>query len=165
MADVMDSNAMNEEDTLKGRFLTFKIGKETFGIEIKFVTEIIGIQETTEMPEMPEYIKGIINLRGKIVPIMDIRLRFKKEPKEYDDRTCIIVIDYNTIPMGFVVDSVAEVITIAEQNISEMPTFNGGVGNRFVKNIGKIGSDVVLLLDYEMLITPDEIAAIGEILH
>ena len=133
MADLIGTNTELEEDTLKGRFLTFQIGKETFGIEIKYVTEIIGIQGTTEMPEMPEYIKGIINLRGKIIPIMDIRLRFKKEPKEYDDRTCIIVVDYNTIAMGFVVDSVAEVLTIPDQNISEMPKFNTGAGKRLRK--------------------------------
>jgi purine-binding chemotaxis protein CheW len=165
LADLLGTTIDAEEDTLKGRFLTFQIGKEVYGIEIKYVTEIIGIQATTEMPEMPEYIKGIINLRGKIIPIMDIRLRFRKEPKEYDDRTCIIVVDYNTIPMGFVVDSVAEVLSIADQNISEMPSFNVGAGNGFVKNIGKIGSDVVLLLDYEKLITSDEIESISEMIN
>jgi len=88
MAEVLEDNHVMEEDTQKDRFLTFQLGKESYGIEIRHVTEIIGIQPITEVPEMPEYIKGIINLRGKIIPVMDVRLRFKKEPREYNDRTC-----------------------------------------------------------------------------
>lgn len=95
-----------EEDTLKGRYLIFTLDKETYGVEIKYVTEIIGIQTITEIPELPEYVKGIINLRGKIIPVMDVRLRFKKEPKEYNDRTCIIVLDIRDLTIGLIVDRV-----------------------------------------------------------
>lgn len=151
-----------EEDTQKGRFLTFIIGKETYGIEIKYVTEIIGIQAITEMPEMPDYIRGIINLRGKIIPVMDIRLRFKKDPRGYDDRTCVIVVDFNGISMGFIVDSVSEVLTIPDQNIAELPNMSSGIGNGFVKNIGKIENSVIMLLNYEKLITADELENLGE---
>ena len=100
MAEVAEENLELEEDTQKGRYLTFGLGNEAYGIEIEHVTEIIGIQAITELPELPEYIRGIINLRGKIIPVMDVRLRFKKEFREYNDRTCIIVIDISGISIG-----------------------------------------------------------------
>jgi len=87
------SKAVKTENTQKDKYLTFLLGEETYAIEIKYVTEIIGIQPITQVPELPSYIKGIINLRGRIIPVMDVRLRFKKPPVEYNDRTCIIVID------------------------------------------------------------------------
>ena len=150
-----------EEDTQKGRFLTFVLGKETYGIEIKHVTEIIGIQAITELPELSEYIKGIINLRGKIIPVMDVRLRFKKKAKEYNDRTCIIVIDINDLSIGLIVDSVSEVLTIDEKDIVEPPQMNNGYHNRYIKSIGKVGNDVKLLLNCEKLLTEDEMANIN----
>jgi purine-binding chemotaxis protein CheW len=148
-----------EEDTQKGRFLTFLIGKEMYGIEIRFVTEIIGIQAITGMPEMPDYVKGIINLRGKIIPVMDVRLRFRKQPREYDDRTCVIVIDFNGVSIGLIVDSVSEVLTIPEQDIAELPSINTNLNNGYVKNIGKVGANVILLIDCEKLISSDELDA------
>ncbi|MEN6316856.1 MAG: chemotaxis protein CheW [Clostridiaceae bacterium] len=162
MTDVDEKNIEIEEDTQKGRFLTFMLGQETFGIEIKYVTEIIGIQAITEIPELPDYIKGIINLRGKIIPVMDVRLRFKKEPIEYNDRTCVIVIDIKDLSIGLIVDSVAEVITIPDQDIVEPPQMNKGFSNRYIKNIGKVGNDVKLLLDCEKLLTEDELASLSE---
>lgn len=144
-----------EEDTQKGRFLTFLIGKESYGIEIKYVTEIIGMQAITTVPELPEYIKGIINLRGKIIPVMDVRLRFKREPREYNDRTCIIVIDIGEISIGLIVDSVSEALSISDENIVPPPEVNKGAGNRYIKGIGKVGDDVKLILDCNKLITGD----------
>jgi len=163
MADLIE-NTMEEmeEDTQKGRFLTFLLGNETYGIEIKYVTEIIGIQTITEVPELPDYVKGIINLRGNIIPVMDVRLRFKKEPKEYNDRTCIIVIDINDVSIGLIVDSVSEVITIPEQDIVEPPKMGNGFNNRYIKNIGKVDDDVKLLLDCEKLLTEDELEELNE---
>ncbi len=140
-----------EEDTQKGRFLTFQIGNEVYGIEIKYVTEIIGIQPVTEVPELPEYIKGIINLRGKIIPVMDIRLRFKKEWVAYNDRTCVIVIDIGIFSIGLIVDHVSEVISIPEEEIADPPEVKTG-GNRYIKGIGKVGSEVKLLLDCDKLL-------------
>lgn len=153
MADIIEDTMEMEEDTQKGRFLTFLLGKETYGIEIKYVTEIIGIQAITEIPELPEYVKGIINLRGKVIPVIDVRLRFKKEPREYNDRTCIIVVDISSISIGLIVDSVSEVLTIPEQGIVEPPKLNEGFNNRYIKNIGKVGNDVKLLLDCEKLLS------------
>jgi len=164
MADIIENTAELEEDTLKGRYLTFYIGNESYGIEVRYVTEIIGMQAITEIPELPEYVKGIINLRGKIIPVMDVRLRFRKESKEYNDRTCIIVIDIRDISIGLIVDTVSEVITIPEQDIVEPPKMNKNFSNRYVKNIGKVGNDVKLLLDCEKLLTDDEIENLSEVL-
>lgn len=151
-----------EEDTQKGRFLTFALGGETYGIEIKFVTEIIGIQPITEVPELPDYIRGIVNLRGKIIPVMDVRLRFKKPFKEYNDRTCIIVIDIRDISIGLIVDSVSEVLSIPDTEIVAPPDLNRG-GNRYIKNIGKVGNDVKLLLDCDKLLNDEQVDMITQI--
>ncbi|MDF2513034.1 MAG: CheW protein [Herbinix sp.] len=145
-----------EEDTQKGRYLTFALDNETYGIEIQHVIEIIGIQAITLIPEMPDYIKGIINLRGKIIPLMDVRIRFKKAAKEYNDRTCVIVVDIDQMSVGLIVDRVSEVLTIADENIVEPPQMNMGYPNRYLKKIGKVGSEVKLLLDCNKLLTEEE---------
>lgn len=155
-----EEQAMLEEDTQEGRYLTFSLGGESYGIEIRYVTEIIGIQPITEIPELPDYVKGIINLRGKIIPVMDVRLRFKKEPKEYNDRTCVIVVDIHDMSIGLIVDSVSEVLAIPEQDIVEPPQMKKGYRNQYIKSIGKVGSDVKLLLDCDMLLTEEDIDAL-----
>jgi len=162
VTDYIDETIEMEEDTQKGRFLTFSLGNESYGIEIKYVTEIVGIQAITEIPELPEYVRGIINLRGQIIPVMDVRLRFKKEPKEYTDRTCVIVINVKDVSIGLIVDSVAEVLTIPEENIVEPPKMNKGFYNRYIKNIGKVENDVKLLLDCEKLLTDDELENLSD---
>lgn len=165
MADIMTRELIEqEEDTQKDKFLTFLIKNEFYGIEIRFVTEIIGIQAVTEVPELPEYIRGIINLRGKIVPVMDVRLRFKKQFREYNDRTCIIVVDIKELSIGLIVDSVSEVLTIPEQDIVEPPQMNKGFNNRYIKRIGKVGNDVKLILDCEKLLTDNEFDSLSEAL-
>lgn len=152
-----------EEDTQKGKFLTFLLGKEDFGIEIKYVTEIIGIQSITEVPELPAYINGIINLRGKIIPVMDVRLRFGKPTREYDDRTCIVVIDISDISIGLIVDRVSEVLDIPESEIVPPPRLNKESHHRYIKGIGKVGNEVKLLLDCEKLLSDNEINTITAI--
>lgn len=140
------------EDTQEGRFLTFFVDGETYGIEIQCVTEIIGLQAITRVPEVPSYVKGIINLRGKIVPVIDVRMKFGKEPKEYDVRTCVIVIDINDIAAGLIVDQVDEVLNLDDDNIADPPGLKGGVETRYIKGIGKAGDKVQLLLDCERLL-------------
>lgn len=154
-------SAAGEEDTQRGKYLTFELGEETFGIEIKFVTEIIGIQPITFVPEMPDYIKGIINLRGKVIPVIDMRLKFKKESIDYNDRTCIIVIDIEDISIGLIVDSVAEVINVGDENIVPPPSYKTGFQNRYIKGIGKVGEAVILLLDCQKLISQDDLEDIS----
>lgn len=165
MADNMAVNGPleQEEDTQKDKFLTFSLGKEFYGIEIRHVTEIIGIQAITEVPELPEYIKGIINLRGKIIPVMDIRLRFKKIFREYNDRTCVIVIDIRDISIGLIVDSVSEVLSILPEDIVNPPDVGKGLSNRYIKGVGKVGNDVKLILDCNKLLEEKEIDSLSEI--
>ncbi len=151
---------MENEDTLKGKYLVFTMGSELYGMEIRYITEIIGVQPITEVPGMPEYVKGVTNLRGKIIPVMDARLRFKKEAREYDGRTCIIVLDTNDISIGLIVDSVAEVITLQDEDIAPPPEINKG-GHKYIKGIGKSGGGVKLLLDCQKLLTDDEFEEIN----
>lgn len=163
MTDVIENSIDVEEDTQKNRFLVFFLDKETYGIEIKYVTEIVGIQNISEMPELPTYIKGIINLRGKIIPVMDVRIRFRKGPKDYNDRTCVIIIDVNDILIGLIVDSVSEVLTIKDEDIVKPPRLNKTFNNRYIKNIGKIDKDIKLIIDCEKLLTDDEYEDLGNI--
>jgi len=164
MMDILENDLEMEEDTQKDRFLTFLLGNECYGIEIKYVTEIIGIQVITEIPELPEYVKGIINLRGKIIPVIDVRVRFKKESKQYNDRTCVIVVDIKDLSIGLIVDSVAEVITIPEQDIVDPPQMNKGSNNRYIKKIGKVGNAVKLLLDCDKLLSENELDDLSEVI-
>lgn len=150
-----------EEDTQKGKFLTFYLGNECYGIDIIYVTEIIGIQPITIVPELPHYIKGIINLRGKIIPVMDARSKFSKEPKDYNDRTCIIVIDIAQLSIGIIVDEVAEVLTISDDNIVPPPNLNSG-GRKYIKSVGKREEKITLILDCEKLLDENELDEINQ---
>ena len=164
MADALTQELLeHEEDTQKGKFLTFLLGKEYYGIEIMYVTEIIGIQAITEVPELPEYVKGIINLRGKIIPVMDVRLRFKKPFREYNDRTCVIVVDIMEASIGIIVDSVSEVLSIPDGDIVSPPEASKGFNNRYIKGIGKVGNEVKLILDCNTLLNEDEVEKLSDL--
>lgn len=163
MTQVAAEMIIAEEDTQKGKFLTFSLGHEEYGIEIRHVIEIIGMQMITEVPELPPYIKGIINLRGKIIPVMDVRLRFKKEPREYNDRTCVVVIEINEVAIGLIVDTVLEVLVIQEENIIPPPEVGKAFHNKYIRGIGKVGSAVKLLLNCERLISDEETAVLGDL--
>ncbi|WP_297417587.1 chemotaxis protein CheW [Clostridium sp.] len=151
MIDIVET----DEDTQKGKYLTFVLDNESYGIGINNITEIIGIQPITLIPELPDYIRGIINLRGKIIPVMDVRLRFKKAFREYNDRTCIIVIDINELSIGLIVDSVSEVLNIPDQDIIPPPNLNK-ISNKYIRGIGKIDNEVKLILDCDKLINDDD---------
>lgn len=159
MAELQQELMDFTEDTQKGKFLTFMVGKEVYGIEIRFVTEIIGIQAITAVPDLPDYVRGIINLRGKIIPVMDVRLRFKKAFLEYNDRTCVIVVDINDISVGLIVDGVSEVLVIPDQDIVAPPRVQDA-HNRYIKAIGKVDNEVKLLLDCQKLLSDEEIEAL-----
>lgn len=151
--DVVDTN----EDTLKGKYLTFIIDEQSYCIEIKYVIEIIGVQPITQVPEIPSYVKGIINLRGKVIPVIDVRVRFCKEEREYDDKTCFIVVDVNGISVGIIVDCVEEVLNIPDENVANPPSFSKNGSSRYVKGIGKIGDEVKLILDTQKLLSDDDV--------
>ena len=153
---------MDERDTQKGKYVTFKSGNEYFGLKIQYVNEIIVFQEITKIPESEDYIKGLINLRGKIIPVIDVRLRFKQEPFEYTDRTCIIVVNVKNIVVGLIVEKIAEVVEIQDENIIPSPSVGKAdkSQNKYVYAIGKVGDKVKLLLDPDRLLNDEEISAL-----
>ncbi len=153
MTEKKEELAESPEDTQKGKFLTFSLGKEVYAIEIRYVTEIIGIQPITEVPELLPYVKGIINLRGRIIPVLDVRIRFRKAPVDYNDRTCIIVIEVRDNYMGLIVDNVSEVLSIAEEETVPPPEM---AENKFIQAIGKVGSEVKLILDCDKLMNEED---------
>ncbi|HVI39226.1 MAG TPA: chemotaxis protein CheW [Anaerovoracaceae bacterium] len=157
----VDKELFGNEDTQKNKYLIFSIGNESYGIRIKYVIEIISIVKITRVPGLPNYVKGIINLRGKIISIMDVRQRFKKEEKEYDDRTCIIVMDIDGNSFGLIVDIVKEVASIDESNITPPPKIinQEDIAIGFIEGIGKMENDNLLFIDCMKLLnysTPDQ---------
>ena len=154
-----------EHDTQKDKYVTFKSGNEYFGLKIEYVNEIIVFQEITEIPESEDYIKGLINLRGKIIPVIDVRIRFKQEPFEYNDRTCIIVINFRDTVVGLIVEKIAEVVEITEGNILPNPKIGKAdrSQNKYVYGIGKVGDEVKLLLDPERLLNDEDTALIEQV--
>ncbi len=158
---------MSEFDTQKGKYVTFQSGNEYFGLKIQYVNEIIVFQEITEIPESEDYVKGLINLRGKIIPVIDVRLRFKQEPFDYNDRTCIIVINVKSTVVGLIVEKIAEVVEIQEENILPAPSTRHADKshdqNTYVYAIGKVGDAVKLLLDPEKLLNDEDLATMEQI--
>ena len=164
MAEFIEEGFEEEEDTQRGRFLTFTIEDNIYGLPIRFVTEIIGVQQATKVPETPDYVKGIINLRGRIIPLIDVRLKFGKEEIPYTERTCIIVIDVNSVSVGLIVDKVDDVLTLEDSQIAQPPS-GGTLGfeNRYIEGIGKVEDMVLILLDAEKLLRTEEMEMIENI--
>ncbi|MCI9231074.1 MAG: purine-binding chemotaxis protein CheW, partial [Lachnospiraceae bacterium] len=138
--------------------MTFKSGSEYFGLEIQYVQQIIQFQAITKIPETEDYIKGLINLRGKIIPVVDVRVRFRQGECEYNDKTCILVITVKDTTVGLIVEQIAEVAEIQKENILPPPTIgrNDKGHNKYVYGIGKVGTSVKLLLDPEKLLYDEE---------
>ena len=159
MSDVYDNSQIDEEpeseESLDEMYLTFMLGVEEYGINISYVTEIIGIQAITFVPDLPVFVKGIINLRGQIIPVIDVRLRFQKEEVDYNDRTCIIVLQINDLSIGFIVDSVAACGAISTESIVQPPATMRNYNQKYVSGIGKLSEKIVLILDCVKLISED----------
>lgn len=149
------------DDAQKDKYLTFKIADEEYGIPIQHIIEIVTIQRITEVPDMPDFVKGVINLRGQVIPVMDVRTRFKMELKDYDDRTCVIVTKLNAVTIGLVIDTVKEVADIPQENISAPPKFSKDGSGRYIMGMGKIGDDVKIILDVNKLLYEDELEALA----
>lgn len=143
---------IQNEDTLKDKYLTFSLAEENYGIEIRYVIEIIGIQKITKVPNLPIFIKGVINLRGKVIPVMDVRARFGLPTRAYDERTCIVVVNVDEEAMGLVVDHVNEVAGIPEAQVEPPPASNHSQAGHYISGIGKMDDEVKILLDVERLI-------------
>ena len=155
--------------SVHGKFLTFMVSKERYGIDILIVQEIIGVTHITTVPRCPDYMKGVINLRGKIIPVIDIRLKFGIEPIPYDERTCIIVVHLSkegqTVPVGVIVDTVLEVIDFAEQDVEPAPNYGQQLETSFVLGIGKRESAINILIDIERIISVADKTKLAEVSH
>ncbi len=150
------------DDPLEGKFLTFGLGDEEYGIEIRHVIEIIGIQSITDLPDVPDYVRGVINLRGKVIPVMDVRSRFGLPKRDFDGRTCIVVVDLDAEWVGLIVDSVSEVIGLPERRVDPPPTFGRERENRFIKGLGKADDQVIILLDTRSLLFGEDLRCVTE---
>ncbi len=150
---------------MEGKYLTFTLAEEEYGIGILKIKEIIGLLPITAVPRTAMFVKGVINLRGKVIPVVDLRLRFGMDTKDYNDRTCIIVVEIEvasgTILMGIVVDSVSEVLNIKGGDIEGPPTFGVSLNTEYILGMAKCESDVKILLDIDKVLNADEISAEG----
>ena len=166
---MVDSNVNIDDDDIddeeqENQYLTFGIAEEVYGVSILQVREIIRIVKITPIPESAECIKGIINLRGKIIPVMDVRLRFGIEEKELNDRTCIVVAQIQNVDIGLLVDNVSEVLSINDDQIENMATTISSK-QRFVKGIGKIDDQIKIILDLDKLlfdVDMEEMKSLGD---
>ena len=149
-----------EVSARKTKYLFFDLGDELYGINIMNVTEIIEMERITGIPDMPNYVKGVINLRGKVIPVMDLRLRFNMPEREYDDRTCIVVSAVDTASLGLIVDTVADVHALAAGDIEETPSFSGATRDHYVEGIGKVGDRVTVLIDARKVLQGEVLQAI-----
>ena len=156
-------------DERGGKYLTFLIGAEEFGVGVLQVREIMGIQEITAVPRTPAYLKGVINLRGKVIPVVDLRLKFGLPGIDYTQRTCIIVVLVKGGPasllMGIIVDEVSEVLTLAAADIEDTPEFGANVSTNYILGMAKIKGEVKILLDIDKVLTSPEIHGLEAVLQ
>ncbi len=147
----------------EGKYLTFALGPEEYGLEILKVREIIGYMDITAVPQTPHYVKGVINLRGQVIPVVDLRAKFGMETMEVTERTCIIVVeisqDNRNFSTGVVVDHVQEVLDIAGEDIEEAPQFGTTVNTDFILGMGKIGESVKILLDIDKVLAVEDFSS------
>jgi purine-binding chemotaxis protein CheW len=153
--------------TKGGKYLTFALGREEYGLEILKVREIIGYMDITAVPRTPSYVKGVINLRGQVISVVDLRAKFGMETAEKTEETCIIVVEIKQagrkLSTGIIVDRVSEVLNIAGENIEEPPQFGTSVDTAFILGMGKIGQSVKILLDIDKVLSSEETARLAEL--
>ena len=151
----------------EGKYLTFTLADEEYGIGILKIKEIIGTMPVTHVPQTPDYVKGVINLRGKVIPVVDLRLRFGIEAVDYTERTCIIVVEIDgtagTVQIGIVVDAVSEVLNIKGEDIEDTPTFGAELNLEYIFGMAKMEGGVKILLDIDRVLSAEEIAALEDV--
>jgi len=156
-----EKNLAARTDERAGKYLVFHLGREEFGIQVLKVREIMGVQDITAVPQTPAYVKGVINLRGKVIPVVDLRLKFGLPEAEYTQRTCIIVVqvegEAGGMLMGIVVDGVAEVLNLAPGDIEDTPDFGQGVATPYLLGMAKIKGKVKILLEINQVLTSSEL--------
>jgi purine-binding chemotaxis protein CheW len=167
LAEVMDQSVKAMADR-EGKYLTFTLDKEEYGIGILKIKEIIGMMPITPVPQTPEYVKGVINLRGKVIPVVDLRLRFGMDAIDYTERTCTIVVEISgqsgTVMIGTVVDSVSEVLNIKGEDIEDTPTFGTKLDTDYILGMAKMDGGVKILLDIDEVLSSEEIETFEKIL-
>lgn len=150
-----------------GKYLTFQLANEEFGIRVLKVREIMGVQEITSVPQTPAHVKGVINLRGKVIPVIDLRLKFGLPEAEYNQRTCIIVTQiagaHCTILMGIVVDAVSEVLNLSPQEIEDTPDFGQDAGGEYLLGMAKVKGKVKILLDIDRILSTQDLQKLNAI--
>ena len=143
-----------------GKYLTFSLAGEEYGISILRIKEIIGMMPITSVPQTPDYVKGVINLRGKVIPVIDLRLRFHLPFRDYMERTCIVVVEINgqsgTVKIGIVVDAVSEVLNIKSEDIENAPAFGVRLNTDYILGMARMGSNVKMLLDIGVILSADD---------
>lgn len=149
--------------SLAGKYLTFHLANEEYGLEILRVIEIIGLIEVTAIPRTPDYVKGVINLRGKVIPVVDLRRKFGLEEAEKTKETCIVVVDIGGSHMGIVVDAVSEVLDIKSSEIEPAPALGAGLDTSFILGMGKTNDQVTILLEIEKILNSQELVQVNEI--
>ncbi len=143
------------------RFLTFFISDEKYALNITHVREIIASMKITSVPKTPLYIKGVINLRGSVIPIVDVRLKFGMQEKKYDINTAIIINEIDSVSIGFVVDRVEDVLSINNSDLTDAPRFGTSVDTSFIENVAEINSDVIMILNLKKIFEQDELVEVG----
>lgn len=165
---VSETAAGSKADSRAGKYLTFGLGKEEFAIQVLRVREIMGVQDITAVPQTPCYVKGVINLRGKVIPVVDLRLKFGLPAQEYTQRTCIVVVQIEQggtrMLTGVVVDEVSEVLTLQSGDIEDTPDFGRGVATPYLLGMAKIKGKVKILLDINMVMTAQEMHGLASAL-
>ncbi|MDL2285674.1 chemotaxis protein CheW [Desulfovibrio sp. OttesenSCG-928-F07] len=156
----MDDTQKRDDELIQ--LVTFSIGEEEFGVDILVVSEIIRTMEITKVPRAEEFVEGVINLRGKVIPIIDLRRRFSLVSKEYDKNTRIIVIEISNMIVGFVVDSVSEVLRIPSSTVEPPPAVVAGVDSEYISGVGKLHDRLLILLDLDKLLSSEDLEALGQ---
>jgi len=166
---VKDAASAVPADQRTGKYLVFHLGREEFGIQVLKVREIMGIQDITAVPQTPSYVKGVINLRGKVIPVVDLRLKFGLPELEYTQRTCIIVVqikgEAGLMLMGIVVDGVAEVLNLAETDIEDTPAFGTDVTTSYLLGMAKVKGKVKILLDIDQVLSSQELRGLEAVMQ
>jgi purine-binding chemotaxis protein CheW len=151
-----------------GKYLTFHLAEELYGLEILKVQEIIGMMNVTQVPRTPDFVRGVINLRGKVIPVVDLRRKFNMESIPDTERTCVIVVQVcrtdAMVTMGIIVDEVSEVLEIQENQIEPAPSFGVSIDTSFILGMGKVGQKVIILLDGDRVLSTGELAAVSQAL-
>lgn len=149
-------NNRNESALEQRQYITFMLGKELYGADVMNAQEVMGITSIDYVPDTSPYMKGVIDLRGKIVPIIDLRLKFGMEEKEYNDETTIIITEMHNELVGLIVDSVANVIPISREDVQNVPHFTNNMDRDSVQGISKVGNNIIILLDIDKVLTKEE---------